>query len=432
MIDSIFSLLLEHDARVGQAINLVASENRLSPAARIALLSDVYGRYFLDDLKLFGTWCFHGGKQVCAIEHEILHPLLQRLARAEYVNTRPISGINCMAVALAATSEPGDSILTLAMAHGGHASTRVIAGQMGRKVHELPMLSPHDIDLDAFVHALESHDPALVYIDQATLLFPLDVAPLREAIDGLKSRAIVHYDSSHLNGLILGGATANPLERGAHMFGGSTHKTLPGPHKGFLVTNDERLASRIDVMASHLISHHHSGEAAALAITLAEFESCGGPVYSARVIENARAFAGKAHRGGLLVAEHDRGFTSCHQVWLTPPQELAIADLAVRLEACGIVVNSFQGLPGISAPSFRISLAEATRMGATTAEAEAIADLFVEIIGSPDAESDARTRGRRLASRLSVPHYCVKLHDIDLPGLKTYRDQLRSFLGDPA
>ena len=78
-------------------------------------------------------------------------------------------------------------------------------------------------------------------------MFPIDPQPIRNLIDKLSPETILHYDSSHINGLIFGKALFNPLTRGAHCYGGSTHKTLPGPHKGFLAMNELSIAKRMGI-----------------------------------------------------------------------------------------------------------------------------------------------------------------------------------------
>src|SRR5205823_6268942 len=158
------------------------------------------------------------------------------------------------------------------------------------------------IDMSGLEAELIKTRPAVVYSDQSTLLFPIDPRPLRELIDLVSPEIILHYDSSHVNGLILGDALFNPLERGAHSFGGSTHKTLPGPHKGFFATNDESLARRVQAASDHFVSHHHLADVVSLAVTLIEMQECSGDVYAHRVIANAQNFARVLFDQGICVA----------------------------------------------------------------------------------------------------------------------------------
>ena len=409
MINKVLSALIDHNARVGAALNFTPSENRLSPLARLPLVSDLYCRYFLDDLKLFGEWAFYGGKDVGNIENNILHPCLQRLTGALHVNARPISGINCMTVALAAITEPGDAVFAIPLEFGGHASTQIIIESMGRTFVEIPMISHCEIDLLNLTQLFHEQRPRLIYIDQATMLFPLELPGVRSVINEVSPHTILHYDSSHLNGLILGGENPNPLEHGADIFGGSTHKTLPGPHKGFLVTNNDEIASKISEMASHFVSHHHSAEMVSLAITLLEFEQCGGNDYARKVVENAKIFGRQLHEAGVDTAAHEMDFTGCHQVWVTPPENIDANALARDFEDCGLILNVFGGLPGINRPSFRVSLAEVTRMKATHDHAKILADIFADLILGRKSKNVLQSELKIIKSELSTPGYCVDL-----------------------
>lgn len=225
-LPALLDRLRVHEHRACSAFNLTPSENRLSPLAQLPFRLDAYSRYFLDDMRLFGQWCFPAGRQLGAIERDVLHPLLKTFAKSEFVNVRPISGINCMTIVLAALVRPGDNVLVIPASAGGHVSTRHVATRLGVAAFDIPFVSPFEIDYPGLEAVLAQHRIRLVYLDQSTQLVPLDTKPLRDMVDAVSPSTLIHYDSSHVNGLIFGAALPNPLERGAHTFGGSTHKTL--------------------------------------------------------------------------------------------------------------------------------------------------------------------------------------------------------------
>lgn len=210
------------------------------------MVLDGYSRYFVDHMELFGEWSFFGGVEAGRIETDLLKPMLSDMAGADHVDVRPISGLNCMTVAMGGLCPAGGTMYTVPVESGGHMSTTTVAERLGIRTVPLPMDGHHAIDLDRLAEQLKTDPPNLVYLDQSTQLFPIDPLPVRELLDQHAPQALLHYDSSHINGLILGGALPNPLDRGAHSFGGSTHKTLPGPHKAFLATNDRRVAEMTD------------------------------------------------------------------------------------------------------------------------------------------------------------------------------------------
>jgi glycine hydroxymethyltransferase len=415
---SLIAQIAAVEATNSMRINMTPSENILSPLARLPFVLDAHGRYFLDDLRLFGRWFFPAGRDLGALQQDVLTPLLGEMAHSRHVNVRPISGINCMTVALAALTNLGETILTVPLAAGGHASTSVVAARLGLRVLELPFASPQALDLDLLVQLVESVRPALIYFDQSTFLFPIDPAPVRAIVDAVSPRTLIHYDSSHLNGLILGGATFNPLQQGADSFGGSTHKTLPGPHKGFFATDNDDLADRFQAAADHFVSHHHMASVLSLAITLMEMRCCGGAQYSRMVIDNARAFGKALTEAGLPAAESERGFSDCHQIWV-PCDDLKSTTCAThRLERCGLIANNTNALPGLNRPGFRLSTAELTRRGATADDMALLADIFVQAALNRGDEPEICGRVAVLAERLIKPHYCFQWEDVedtDLP-----------------
>lgn len=406
MTDSLSALLRrlqEHEHHASNAFNLTPSENRLSPLAQLPFTLDAYSRYFLDDMRLFGQWCFPAGRALGAIEREILHPLLKAFTNSEFVNVRPISGINCMTIVLAALTSPGDKVLVVPASAGGHASTRHVAARLGACVLDIPFIDPFEIDFANLETILSQHRIRLIYLDQSTQLVPLDPQPIRDLVDAVGSGTLIHYDSSHVNGLILGAALPNPLDRGADLFGGSTHKTLPGPHKGFIATNSPKLATALESVTDHFVSQHKMAEVISLAITLIEFRDCGGDAYARQTIENARVFADEAAQHGMLVARHGNGFTDCHQVWIEADPSVTTATQCYRLEQAGIHANNFPGLPGIDRPAFRLSTAEVSRLGATAQDARQLAYAFA---GATRGDARAAVAVQALRQRLNEVRYC--------------------------
>jgi glycine hydroxymethyltransferase len=406
-INRLLGLLFDHEEHTKQIISLVPSENVLSPLARIPYLLDNQSRYFLDDLRLFGRWVFPSGQHLAGIEQTILKPLLMELSKAKYVNVRPISGINCMTVALAALTRPGDSILTVPLTCGGHPSSSVVAERLALKVSNIPMSSCHEINYVSLEDTLKRVKPSLVYIDQATFLFPITVKKIREIIDTVSPSTIIHYDSSHINGLIFGGVCSNPLDDGAHCFGGSTHKTLPGPHKGFLATNDPILSKKIESATDHFVSHHHMASVISLAITLIEFQLCEGKKYAENILSNTRYMGELLDKFGYHVVKHNKKYTECHQLWVAFESEKEASILFNKLCEAGLYLNYFQELPGVNSPGFRLSLSEFTRYGALMNDVEELAQAFVAIDNDEVLDVD-RSKIRKIKQLRNQPNFCFK------------------------
>lgn len=412
-IQHVLGMLAGGERRARRSFSFTPPENVLSPLARTPFVMDLQGRYFFDHMTKFGSWSFYGALEAGTVEQDVLLPMLREATGAEFVDVRPLSGLHCMTVAMAALCRQGDTVLTVPVEAGGHICTTPLATRLGMNVVPLPMLDSYGVDLEATAAILSERLPAAIYIDQSTQLFPIDPLPLREVVDACSPRTLIHYDASHLNGLILTGAMFNPLARGAHSLGGSTHKTLPGPHKGYLATSDPRLVSGFDETASTFVSHHHPADVVSLAITLIELRECGGAEYGRRVKDNARLFARELHGRGVAVAAADRGFTDCHQVWLSAAPAADAAEVAERFFASGIVVNKLDGLPGLSGDAFRFSLAEFTRLGAGDAEVEELVEAIVATIEGSAAPGRIAERMRGLRRQLDRPRYCYGAEQLE-------------------
>ncbi len=410
-------MLASGEERARRSLSFTPPENVLSPLARVPFVLDLQGRYFFDHMSEFGSWSFFGALEAGQVEQEVLLPMLRQATGADFVDVRPLSGLHCMTIAMAALCRPGDRMLTIGLDAGGHMCTAPLAARLGMEVSPLPMRDPYEPDLDRLATVLAETRPAAIYIDQSTQLFPIDPLPLREVVDRCSPQTVIHYDASHLNGLILTGAMFNPLERGAHSLGGSTHKTLPGPHKGYLATSEPELADRFAETASVFVSHHHPADVASLAITLIELGDCGGEEYGRLVLSNAGRFAAALDGLGVTVSAPERGFTACHQVWVSVPATADPAAVADRLFEGGIVVNKLDGLPGLERAGFRFSLAEFTRMGGEEEDAEELAEVVAGAVLGADSASVVAARASALRRRLDRPRYCYDADQLTALGV---------------
>jgi glycine hydroxymethyltransferase len=381
-MDHLFGLLTKHEIKLKRSFSFIPSENMISPLARLAYLSDGYSRYFFDEKEVFGRWNFQGGSIIGDIQRNILMPLFRKLAKAKYIDVRAVSGLTGMTLALAAFGgQPGSHMFSVPVQAGGHPDTQYVAQKLGLVAHNLPFASWDTLDLDQLGQMIEQEKPSLIYIDHATSLFPLNLETIIQVIRSTSIRPVhIHVDTSHINGLVWGGALPNPLECGADSFGGSTHKTFPGPHKAILFTNNAEVSERLTSVAVNMISHHHMSDVIALTITLIEFLECGGTEYASRILENAQAFAYELDQRGINVQGKKRGFTQTHQVWIDTSPFLSAHESASRLFDSGLIVNPFDPLPSLNGPGIRMGLNEPTRLGLREEHMKLFADYFREII----------------------------------------------------
>lgn len=333
---------------------------------------------------------------------------------------RPIAGVTANLAVYTAFTEPGDVVLSLAIPNGGHITygPKRVGGTAGRvrglDVEYMPFdEGSMNVDVDATTKkvdrlAAEGRKPKMVVFGGSLFLFP---HPVRELSDHLKSMGItIAYDGAHVLGLIAGGEFQDPLREGADAMMGSTHKTLPGPQGG-VILSWERYADGIKqaVFPSN-VSNHHLHHVAGKAIMFAEMLAFGRE-YASQVVRNARRLAEELHARGFAVLGEANGFTRSHQVVVDVTRNGGGMGVEKKLEECNIIVNrnllpydpregrSYRDPGGI-----RMGVQEVTRLGMREGEMAEIADLISRaIIGGEPAERVAADVAelRREFSRVS-------------------------------
>jgi glycine hydroxymethyltransferase len=358
------------------ALSLVPSENRLSPMAQAPLQLDFYNRYFFNENHDPAFWEFRGGEDIADIETEVAHRSLSALSAAPFVNVRPTSGLNAMTIAISALGGAvGNTVVSVDESSGGHYATTSVIRRLGFTSATVAV-EAGAVDVDCLAKLLATQDISLVYLDLQNSLHDLDIASVAACITEHSPGTHLHVDCSHTLGLVLGGAIANPLDMGATSWGGSTHKTFPGPHKGVLFTREESIRDLVKSAQYVLLSSHHFAETLALGIAAREFEYFGA-AYAKQVIANARQLGTALAARGFDVARAHDGVTDTHQVWVNIGDRDSTLKFSETLARAGIRVNVLPGIPGIPGSAFRLGTNEVTFTGATPVTMELIADAFL-------------------------------------------------------
>lgn len=322
--------------------------------------------------------------------------LAKRLFRAEFADVRPIAGVTANLSVYTAFTEPGDVMLSLAIPNGGHITygPKRVGGTAGRvrglDVEYLPFDEESmNVDVDAARRKIEKltaegRKPRIVVFGGSLFLFP---HPVRELSDYLRSMDIkAAYDGAHVLGLIAGGEFQDPLREGADVMMGSTHKTLPGPQGG-VVLSWERYADQIKqaVFPSN-VSNHHLHHVAGKAVAFAEMLAFGRE-YASQVVRNARRLAEELASRGFKVLGEAKGYTRSHQVVLDVTRNGGGMSVEKRLEDSNIIVNrnllpydlregrSYKDPGGI-----RIGVQEVTRLGMKEGEMADVAEFIARVI----------------------------------------------------
>src|SRR5437773_7698420 len=292
----VFQLLQAHHEWFSGAIPLIASENIPSPAVKEATLSDFGNRYAEG---WTGERVYAGCRYIDQVE-QICMDLAKELFRVDFADVRPISGVCANLVAYTTFTTPGDTIMALAIPAGGHISMGKkefggTAGSVrGLNVEYFPFDTEEmNIDVDATekkIQKLSEEDkkPTLAMLGGSVLPFP---HPVKQLADSLKETDTkICFDAAHVAGLIAGAEFQDPFHAGADAMTASTHKTLPGPQGGLILSKPEHGEKIKKSTFPGNVSNHHLHHLAGKAVMFAEMLAFGKE-YASQIVKNSRALA---------------------------------------------------------------------------------------------------------------------------------------------
>jgi len=395
------------------SIPMIASENILSPLVAKAIEGDLHGRYAEG---LPGKRYYQGCDDFDTIE-SIGIESARRVFGCRFANIQSISGTVSNMGALKALSKPGDTITAVSTADGGHISHHPMGavGMRGLNLVTYPWDEARmEPDVDAACALIREEEPELALFGQSVILFPI---PLQEMADAAHEvGAKVMYDGAHVLGLIAGGHFQDPLQEGADVMTGSSHKTFPGPQGGFVLSDseDEAFQKKLNnAIFPGVCSSYHLHHVAGKVVALAEFEAFGAD-YARDIVANAKALGAALAAEGFDVLAEERGYTSSHQVLTRHggPDSGAGKRAARTLEDCGIITN-MNMLPGdtkaMSGPSgLRLGTPELTRVGMGTDEMQDVARFFSRALIEEDDTASVRADVAEFKSRFQIVHYALE------------------------
>jgi glycine hydroxymethyltransferase len=410
---ALLGLVSAHEQWRGTCINLVASENVHSPMIGQLLASDLggrYGDYYGRDLR---RRKYQGTRYIIEIE-EMADALARSLFGARYAELRPLSGHLAAAAAILALARPGDTVLEVDRNGGGHRTAAKLSAstQFPLIVQALPF-DPHEhtVDPKRTIALMRKVRPRLVILGSSTFLFPHPVKAVADAARDLGDTVVI-YDGAHVLGLIAAGRFQAPLREGAHLLVSSTHKVLPGPQGGLILSDDEALIARVaEAVHPGLVANHHLAHIAALAAALLEMRATGS-AYAQRTVENAQALGAALAARGLTVIGAHRGYTQSHTVVIQPPPGQIASSAADQLEAAGIMTSVCSLDASRGDAGLRLGVQEITRTGATPAVVDDVADLIADVLIRRRSAEYVTPKVRRLvADRLAARPFDLKLEE---------------------
>ena len=396
-----FRWIEAEERRQTEGLELIASENFVSRQVREAVGSVLTNKY----AEGYPGRRYYGGCEFVDRVESLAIERAKKLFSAAWANVQPHSGSQANMAVYFALLKPGDTILGMDLAAGGHlthGSKVNFSGKLFRVVSYGVDPETETIDYDEVERLALEHRPKLIVAGASAYPRVLDFARFRQIADRVGAYLMV--DMAHIAGLVASGLHPSPLPH-AHAVTSTTHKTLRGPRGGLIVGNDLEVAKKVDKMIfpgiqGGPLEHVIAGKAVAFFEALTpEFVE-----YSKRVVANAKALAALlAERGYRIVS----GGTDNHLFLVDlRPKGISGKEAEERLDAVGITVNKnaipFDPAPPRVTSGIRIGTPAITTRGFSPEEMPLVAELIDEALTQGPSEA-LRERVRALALAHPMP-----------------------------
>jgi glycine hydroxymethyltransferase len=335
--------------RQQEQIELIASENIVSRAVLEAQGSVLTNKY----AEGYPGKRYYGGCEVVDEAERLAQERAKQLFGCEFANVQPHSGSQANQAVFMATMTPGDTFMGMNLDHGGHLTHGKSINQSGKWFRPVAYglrIQDHLIDYDEAAELARAEKPKVIIAGASAYSRAIDFKRFREIADEVG--AVLMCDVAHYAGLIVAGEYPNPFPH-AHVVTTTTHKTLRGPRGGMILTNDKKLARKIDSavfpgLQGGPLMHVIAAKAVAFGEALRpEFKT-----YAKQVIENARALADSLQSVGFKIVSNG---TDSHLMLVDlTPKGVSGAVAEVTLERAGITTNK-NSIPGDPLPPMRTS-----------------------------------------------------------------------------
>lgn len=353
-------------------VPLCAAETPISDFVRSFLTHPIHESYAMGGPLFPPHENFVGAQHVLDL-HQLVIDLCRETFDAVYADPRPLSGTAAVTNLLMTLTEPGQRIMLQTPASGGHPSMGPICRRLGLEIVDLPYDLAR-LQLDGSSSAFDERPPDFVLICPSDVIYPMDIASLP-----LGDQTVVIHDATQTLGLIASGHHPSPFTQHPRVvISAGTHKTLPGPSSGLLLTQDKGIAERLDTeLSPKFVRHSHPHHVAALCATLIEHQQIGER-YSARIIEWAAVLASALEARDVRILQDGVRRTLTHQIFLhVAPEQL---DRALhRAMAAGITLNA-KRKPLFQNTGLRIGVQEIARYCWSPDDLERLASVLADLV----------------------------------------------------
>ncbi len=402
----IHDLIGQELARQTGQLEMIASENFASPAVMEAEGSVLMNKY----AEGYPGRRYYGGCEIVDQVEELAIERLKVLFGAEYANVQPHSGTQANMAVYFAMLEPGDTILSMNLSHGGHLSHGSpvnFSGRLYKVVHYGVSRETETIDYEEVRQLALEHRPQMIVAGASAYPRVIDFEAFRMIADEVGAMLMV--DMAHIAGLVAAGIHPSPVPF-AEFVTSTTHKTMRGPRGGFILAK-ERFARVIDkTVFPGIQGGPHMNIIAAKAVCFEEALAPEFKTYQQQVVANARALAQVLAQAGFRLIS---GGTDNHLILVDlTGHGLTGAEAEKALEKAGITVNKnaipFDPLPPKVTSGIRIGTPAVTTRGLKEKEIEMVGEWMVAVLRDHENESllkDIRAKVKRLCEEFPLyPH----------------------------
>jgi len=390
LINEILSLVDKHEEwRSKQCLNLIPSENVMSPSVRRLLSSELGHRYTARD-------CFYMGTKFIDEIEEYGEKIAKEVFKADTADLRPLSGHIADLIFLANLTKPKDTIMCISPEDGGYPGIwkEGLAGLLGLKPVAFPFSKTDmNIIIEKAEETIKRTKPKVIVFGASLITFPHPVKEFKKIAS--EYGAIIGFDGSHVLGLIAGNQFQDPLREGAYALFGSTHKSFFGPQGGIILADKELGGLLKSKVYPAFVDNAHWNRIAALTLALAEMRKFGRD-YAKQVIRNAQTLGKALYEHGFPVACSHLGFTCSHQIILNYGDYEKGRKIAGKLQEANIIVDCV----------IRIGTCEVTRRGMKEKEMLRIAELIKRAIVDKEDSEKIRAETAKLCSEFQGIEYC--------------------------
>jgi glycine hydroxymethyltransferase len=366
-------------------IELIASENYTSPAVMEAQGSVLTNKY----AEGYPGKRYYGGCEYVDVAEQLAIDRAKALFGAEYANVQPHSGSQANAAVYLSVLKPGDTILGMSLAHGGHLTHGASVNFSGKVFNAVTYgLNPEteEIDYDEVQRLADEHKPKMIVAGASAYALVIDWKRFRKIADSVG--AFLFVDMAHYAGLVAAGLYPSPVGI-ADFVTTTTHKTLRGPRGGLILSSAEHEKALNSAIFPNIQGGPLMHVIAAKAVAFKEAATKEFKLYQEQVMANARVMATVLTERGLRIVS---GRTESH-VFLVDlqPKNLTGKDAEALLGRAHITVNK-NAIPNDPQKPFvtsgiRIGTPAMTTRGFKELEAEKLANLIADVLDAPNDEA---------------------------------------------